>query len=92
VGEITTIGLDLAKSIFQAYGADAAGGVVLRRKLRRGASILGIWHGCMWSAAKSGQLISNSASARARPNWDQRRNVASAAQRAASMPAPPSTM
>jgi transposase len=35
VSEITTIGLDLAKSIFQAHGADAAGGVVFRKKLRR---------------------------------------------------------
>jgi transposase len=35
VGEVTTIGLDLANSIFQAHGADAAGGVVFRKKLRR---------------------------------------------------------
>jgi transposase len=35
VGEVTTIGLDLAKSIFQAHGADAAGSVVFRKKLRR---------------------------------------------------------
>jgi transposase len=35
VGEITTIGLDLAKSIFQAHGADASGAVVFRKKLRR---------------------------------------------------------
>ena len=35
MGEVTTIGLDLAKSIFQAHGADAAGGVVFRKKLRR---------------------------------------------------------
>jgi transposase len=34
--EITTIGLDLAKSVFQLHGVDAAGGVVLRRQLRRG--------------------------------------------------------
>lgn len=34
-GEVTTIGLDLAKSIFQAHGADAAGAVVFRKKLRR---------------------------------------------------------
>jgi transposase len=33
--EITTIGLDLAKSIFQVHGADADGGPVVRRKLRR---------------------------------------------------------
>lgn len=35
MGEVTTIGLDLAKSVFQAHGADAAGGVVFRKKLRR---------------------------------------------------------
>jgi len=34
--EITTIGLDLAKNIFQVHGADAEGAPVLRRKLRRG--------------------------------------------------------
>ena len=33
--EVTTIGLDLAKNVFQAHGADAAGTVVFRRKLRR---------------------------------------------------------
>ena len=35
--EITTIGLDLAKSVFQVHGISAAGGVVVRRKLRRSA-------------------------------------------------------
>ena len=35
MGEVTTIGLDLAKSIFQAHGADAQGAVVFRKKLRR---------------------------------------------------------
>jgi transposase len=33
--EITTIGLDIAKRVFQAHGADAAGKAVLRRKLQR---------------------------------------------------------
>ena len=33
--EITTIGLDLAKSIFQVHGVDASGQVVVRRPLRR---------------------------------------------------------
>ena len=32
---ITTIGLDLAKSIFQVHGIDAAGQVVMRRQLKR---------------------------------------------------------
>ncbi|OIQ33069.1 MAG: hypothetical protein BM562_01415, partial [Alphaproteobacteria bacterium MedPE-SWcel] len=33
--EITTIGVDLAKSVFQLHGVDKAGKVVLRRQLRR---------------------------------------------------------
>jgi transposase len=33
--EITTVGLDLAKNVFQAHGADVSGRVVLRKKLRR---------------------------------------------------------
>ena len=32
---ITTIGLDIAKSVFQVHGVDADGQVVLRRKLKR---------------------------------------------------------
>lgn len=31
----TTIGLDIAKSVFQVHGVDAAGEVVIRRKLTR---------------------------------------------------------
>ena len=33
--QIVTIGLDIAKNVFQLHGVDAAGDVVLRRKLRR---------------------------------------------------------
>lgn len=33
--QITTIGLDLAKQVFQVHGVDGAGQVVLRRQLRR---------------------------------------------------------
>ena len=32
---ITTIGLDIAKSVFQVHGVDAAGAVVIRRRLKR---------------------------------------------------------
>src|SRR5205085_10094452 len=32
---ITTIGLDIAKSIFQVHGVDAVGQVVIRRRLKR---------------------------------------------------------
>ena len=38
MGRVSTIGLDLAKNVFQAHGADASGGVVFRKKLRRAAS------------------------------------------------------
>jgi transposase len=35
MGQVSTIGLDLAKSIFQVHGADASGAVVFRKRLRR---------------------------------------------------------
>ena len=33
--EITTVGLDLAKNVFQRHGADASARAILRKKLRR---------------------------------------------------------
>jgi transposase len=35
--QVTTIGLDIAKSVFQVHGVDAAGQVVIRRQLKRRA-------------------------------------------------------
>jgi len=35
--EVSTIGLDLAKRVFQVHGVDRTGAVVVRRSLRRGA-------------------------------------------------------
>jgi transposase len=32
---ITTIGLDIAKSVFQVHGVDAEGKVIIRRQLKR---------------------------------------------------------
>jgi transposase len=32
---VTTIGLDIAKSLFQIHGVDAAGNVIVRRQLKR---------------------------------------------------------
>jgi transposase len=34
---ITTLGVDLAKSVFPLHGVDADGEIVLKRKVRRGA-------------------------------------------------------
>src|SRR6266404_2389980 len=39
---ITTIGLDIAKSVFQVHGIDAAFEVVIRRQLER-RSVLGLF-------------------------------------------------
>jgi transposase len=35
VGEVSTTGLDLEKTVFQAHGADASGAVIFRKQLRR---------------------------------------------------------
>ena len=35
MGEVTTIGLDIAKSVFQVHGVDAEGQVVIRQRLTR---------------------------------------------------------
>jgi len=35
MNEVTTIGVDLAKNIFQVHGVDASGETVIRRQLRR---------------------------------------------------------
>jgi transposase len=32
---VTTVGLDIAKSVFQVHGVDSAGAVVIRRQLKR---------------------------------------------------------
>jgi transposase len=35
--DVSTIGLDLAKSVFQLHGVDTRGKVVVSKRLRRGA-------------------------------------------------------
>ena len=42
MGEVTTIGLDLAKHVFQVHGVDAEGATVLRKQLRR-AQVVGFF-------------------------------------------------
>jgi transposase len=43
--QATTIGLDLAKNVFQVHGVDAEGRVVMRRKLRHQnvLTYFGVW-------------------------------------------------
>jgi transposase len=35
MGEVSTIGLDIAKSVFQVHGVDVVGGVVIRKRISR---------------------------------------------------------
>ena len=42
--QITTIGLDIAKNVFQVHGIDAAEKVVVRKQLRRG-QVTGVLRG-----------------------------------------------
>jgi transposase len=44
MGEVSAIGLDLAKNVFQAHGADLLGAVEFRKRLRR-AQLLGFFAG-----------------------------------------------
>jgi transposase len=40
MGEVVTVGLDIAKSVFQVHGVDAEGQVVVQRRLTRAKVIL----------------------------------------------------
>jgi len=54
MNQVSTVGLDLAKYIFQLHGADSAGAVVFRKKLRRGQLLasMGV-HGPHWAGSLS---------------------------------------
>ena len=43
---VTTIGLDIAKSVFQFHGVDAAGQVLIRRQLKR-RHVLAFFQSCV---------------------------------------------
>jgi transposase len=43
MGEVSTIGVDLAKSVFQVHSADASGAVLSRKKLRRHQVLTSLW-------------------------------------------------
>ena len=41
MGEVSTIGLDIAKSVFQVHGVDVDGAVVMRKRISR-AKLFGV--------------------------------------------------
>ena len=49
MGEVSTIGLDIAKSVFQVHGVDAAGQVVIRRQLKR-RYVLAFFQRAWWAS------------------------------------------
>lgn len=53
--EITTIGIDLAKHVFQVHGVDADGGVAVRRKLRR-SEVIGFFSKLAPTSGRHGSL------------------------------------
>jgi hypothetical protein len=57
--EITTLGIDIAKSVFQLHGVDAVGQVMLRNRLRRN-QVLDSWRSCRavwWALRLAGPRI-----------------------------------
>ena len=55
---ITTIGLDIAKSVFQVHGVDAGGQVIVRRQLKR-RYVLAYFQKLspFWSVSKPARLL-----------------------------------
>ena len=48
MGEVITIGLDIAKSVFQVHGVDEAGAVVIRKRVSR-SKVLEFFADGSWS-------------------------------------------
>ena len=49
MGEVSTIGLDIAKSVFQVHGVDDAGAVVIRKRIsRKYWSFLSLFRRAWW--------------------------------------------
>ena len=56
MGEVTTIGFDLAKHVFQVHGVDAEGATVLRKQLRRAQVLIRLAshpQGCGWRKCRA---------------------------------------
>ena len=63
---VTTIGFDIAKSVFQVHGVDAVGQVVVGRQLKRG-QVIAFFRSCRdaWLVSRHGpRLIIGRASCR----------------------------
>ena len=63
--QVTTIGLDIAKSVFLVHGVDAAERVVLGQKLSRSGVVkvteVGRWRGVSWSNPRKAKRAASAA-------------------------------
>ncbi len=66
MGQASTIGLDIAKQVFQAHGADASGRVVFRKRLAR-AKVLEFFAGQVPCVVALAHSIRRAAKAGASP-------------------------
>ena len=57
MNEAITIGIDIAKSVFQVHAVDAAGEPVIRRQLRRFAQDNRVSHSELWWAHEGHRSI-----------------------------------
>ena len=68
MSEITTIGLDIAKHVFQVHGIDAQGTTVLRKRLRRGQVLAFFSQTAQWLDPLRRQVMNEQAPIRTR-SW-----------------------
>jgi transposase len=64
LSSVTTVGLDLAKHVFQVHGVDASGRVVVAKAIRRN-KLLEFSRRCppaLWASRRPGRLITGRAS------------------------------
>ena len=67
--QVTTIGLDIAKNVFQVHGVDAHGRVVLRRRLSRSQGAGVLRQPAALPGRPRGRRRGASLGARADPGW-----------------------
>ncbi len=69
MGEVSTIGLDIAKSVFQVHGVDVAGAVVIRKRVSRAKVLEYFRRAAAVPGGDRGVSLSSSLGPRATGTW-----------------------
>jgi len=69
MGEVSTIGLDIAKSVFQAHGVDVDGIVVIRKRVSRAKVLKYFWRAGALLGRDRSLSVSASLGPRASKAW-----------------------